>query len=85
MLRILLVSFLSSFLTPSHSLVSWYGSGGLIDSRCLSTGVLDQESVDELTPWYPLFRDVILHSRPISEHETFNHPTCRTLSSPSPP
>lgn len=32
------------------------------------------ESIETLTPWYATFRDVVLGTRPVAEHETFNHP-----------
>lgn len=32
------------------------------------------EPLEEITPWFADFRDMILGNRLVSEHETFNHP-----------
>ena len=31
-------------------------------------------TIEELTPWYAFYRDLLLNKRPRTEYETFGHP-----------
>lgn len=39
-----------------------------------------REDVERVTPWYSVFKNILLGTRPMGEYETFQHPVCSTFA-----